>query len=111
MGVVGAIVPWNYPPLLRGSWRGLAAGNTLVAKPLKLTPLSTLALSGVEPRARAVVVPVRPGRAGPSGVSGAQPNSRESFSSVLRLPRGRSRPVAMARFGSSRPANTSTQSS
>ena len=40
MGVVGAIVPWNYPLLLLG-WKlapALAAGNTVVAKPRELTP-------------------------------------------------------------------------
>ena len=44
LGVVGAIVPWNYPLLLLG-WKlapALAAGNTVVAKPSELTPLSTL---------------------------------------------------------------------
>ena len=42
-GVVGAIVPWNYPLLLL-SWKlapALAAGNTVVAKPSELTPLAT----------------------------------------------------------------------
>ena len=40
MGVVGCIVPWNYPLLLL-SWKvapALAAGNTIVAKPSELTP-------------------------------------------------------------------------
>ncbi len=48
VGVVAAIVPWNYPLLLLG-WKlapALAAGNTVVAKPSELTPLSTLALAG-----------------------------------------------------------------
>jgi acyl-CoA reductase-like NAD-dependent aldehyde dehydrogenase len=43
-GVVGAIVPWNYPLLLL-AWKlapALAAGNTVVVKPSELTPLSTL---------------------------------------------------------------------
>lgn len=43
-GVVGAIIPWNYPIMLLG-WKlgpALAAGNTLVIKPSELTPLSTL---------------------------------------------------------------------
>jgi acyl-CoA reductase-like NAD-dependent aldehyde dehydrogenase len=47
MGVVGAIVPWNYPLLLLG-WKlapALAAGNTVVAKPSEVTPLSTLMLA------------------------------------------------------------------
>lgn len=48
VGVVGAIVPWNYPLLLLG-WKlapALAAGNAVVAKPSELTPLSTLMLAG-----------------------------------------------------------------
>ena len=43
-GVVGAIVPWNYPILLM-SWKlapALAAGNTVVLKPAEQTLLSTL---------------------------------------------------------------------
>jgi acyl-CoA reductase-like NAD-dependent aldehyde dehydrogenase len=46
-GVWGAIVPWNYPLLLL-AWKlapALAAGNTVVAKPSELTPLSTLMLA------------------------------------------------------------------
>ena len=45
-GVVGAIVPFNYPLLLM-SWKvapALAAGNTVVLKPAEQTPLATLAL-------------------------------------------------------------------
>src|SRR5919201_2327518 len=47
LGVVAAIVPWNYPQLLL-AWKlapALAAGNTVVAKPSELTPLSTLMLA------------------------------------------------------------------
>ena len=46
IGVIGAIVPWNYP-LLMGAWKIapiLAAGNTLVLKPAEQTPLSVLKL-------------------------------------------------------------------
>ena len=46
-GVVGAIVPWNYPILLL-MWKlapALAAGNTVVVKPSPYTPLSTLQLA------------------------------------------------------------------
>lgn len=45
-GVVGCIVPWNYPLMLL-AWKmapALAAGNTVVIKPSELTPLSTLRL-------------------------------------------------------------------
>ncbi len=44
IGVVGHIVPWNFP-LMFTSWKlgpSLAAGNTVVMKPSELTPLSTL---------------------------------------------------------------------
>ena len=44
LGVVGQIVPWNFP-LMFTSWKmgpALAAGNTVVMKPAELTPLSTL---------------------------------------------------------------------
>ena len=47
LGVVGCIVPWNYPLLLL-AWKmapALAAGNALVCKPSELTPLSTLMLA------------------------------------------------------------------
>ena len=43
-GVVGCIVPWNYPLLLM-AWKvapALSAGNTVVIKPSEITPLSTL---------------------------------------------------------------------
>jgi len=44
LGVVGLIVPWNFPmPIL--SWGlapALAAGNTVVAKPAEMTPLTAL---------------------------------------------------------------------
>ncbi len=44
VGVVGQIVPWNFP-LMFTSWKmapALAAGNCIVLKPSELTPLSTL---------------------------------------------------------------------
>lgn len=46
IGVVGAIVPWNFP-LMIASWKlapALAAGNTVVIKPSELTPLTLLKL-------------------------------------------------------------------
>src|SRR5262249_46649515 len=46
LGVVAAIVPFNYPLLLL-MWKiapALAAGNTVVIKPSELTPLATLRL-------------------------------------------------------------------
>ncbi|HZP87562.1 MAG TPA: aldehyde dehydrogenase family protein [Burkholderiales bacterium] len=47
IGVVGQIVPWNFP-LMFTSWKlgpALAAGNTVVMKPAELTPLSTLRIA------------------------------------------------------------------
>src|SRR5262245_15314881 len=47
IGVVGQIVPWNFP-LMFTSWKmgpALAAGNTVVLKPSEITPLSTLRIA------------------------------------------------------------------
>jgi acyl-CoA reductase-like NAD-dependent aldehyde dehydrogenase len=49
LGVVGLIVPWNFP-LVIASWKvapALAAGNTVVLKPAELTPLTALELEGI----------------------------------------------------------------
>jgi 1-pyrroline dehydrogenase len=47
IGIVGAIVPWNYPLLMACYKLGpaLAAGNVVVMKPSELTPLSILRLA------------------------------------------------------------------
>jgi acyl-CoA reductase-like NAD-dependent aldehyde dehydrogenase len=44
LGVVGLIVPWNFPmPILSwGMAPALAAGNTVVAKPAEVTPLTAI---------------------------------------------------------------------
>jgi acyl-CoA reductase-like NAD-dependent aldehyde dehydrogenase len=47
LGVVGQIVPWNFPLMFCG-WKmgpALAAGNCVVMKPAELTPLSSLKLA------------------------------------------------------------------
>ena len=47
IGVVGQIVPWNFP-LMFTSWKmgpALAAGNCVVLKPTELAPLSTLRIA------------------------------------------------------------------
>jgi acyl-CoA reductase-like NAD-dependent aldehyde dehydrogenase len=49
LGVVGLIVPWNFP-LTIASWKvapALAAGNTVVLKPAELTPLTALELARI----------------------------------------------------------------
>jgi len=49
VGVVAAIIPWNFPLLMCGYKLGpaLAAGNTVVLKPAEQTPLSALRLMQV----------------------------------------------------------------
>jgi betaine-aldehyde dehydrogenase len=49
LGVVGLIVPWNFP-LLLATWKvapAMAAGNTMVLKPAELTPLTALELERI----------------------------------------------------------------
>ncbi len=44
LGVVGAIIPWNFPMIMVG-WKcapALAAGNTMILKPAELTPLTAI---------------------------------------------------------------------
>ncbi|GAC1473154.1 MAG: aldehyde dehydrogenase family protein [Chloroflexota bacterium] len=53
IGVVGQIIPWNFP-LLMLAWKvapALAAGNTVVLKPAEFTPLTALAFAEVVERA------------------------------------------------------------
>ena len=49
LGVVGAIVPWNFPTTLLSNKLGpaLLTGNTVVAKPADTTPFTTLALAEI----------------------------------------------------------------
>jgi aldehyde dehydrogenase (NAD+) len=47
VGVVGQIIPWNFPALMQ-AWKwgpALAAGNTVVLKPAEQTPLTALAIA------------------------------------------------------------------
>jgi betaine-aldehyde dehydrogenase len=49
IGVVGAIVPWNFP-LVLASWKiapALACGNAVLVKPAALTPVTTLRLAEI----------------------------------------------------------------
>ena len=49
LGVVGAILPWNFPVSLMG-WKvapGLAAGNTFVVKPASTTPLTDIKVASI----------------------------------------------------------------
>lgn len=49
LGVVGQVIPWNFP-LLMAAWKiapALACGNTVVLKPAETTPLTALLLTEV----------------------------------------------------------------
>ncbi len=65
LGVVGLIVPWNFPAVI-ATWKmapALACGNTVVIKPASLTPLTALRLGelGLEAGLPPGVVNVIPG--------------------------------------------------
>ena len=71
VGVVGAIIPWNYP-LMMAAWKvapALAAGNTLVLKPASATPMTALRLGelALEAGIPAGVLNVVPGPGGEVG--------------------------------------------
>ncbi len=71
VGVVGAIIPWNYP-LMMAAWKvapALAAGNTLVLKPASATPLTAIRLGelALEAGIPAGVLNVVPGPGGEVG--------------------------------------------
>ena len=94
LGVVGLIVPWNFP-LTIAAWKlgpALAAGNTVVLKPAELTPLTALrfaelALEAGLPEGVVNVV------AGPGRTCGAAARRapRRRQDRVHRLDRGRTR--------------------
>jgi acyl-CoA reductase-like NAD-dependent aldehyde dehydrogenase len=49
LGVVGAIIPWNFP-ILMAAWKlapALATGNTVVLKPAEQTPLTALRMAEI----------------------------------------------------------------
>jgi len=71
IGVVGQIVPWNFP-IMFTSWKlgpALAAGNTVVFKPSEITPLSSLRIAelALEAGIPAGVINVVPGYGATAG--------------------------------------------
>ena len=73
IGVVGLIVPWNFP-LLMASWKlgpALAAGNTCILKPASLSPMTALRLGelALEAGFPAGVVNVVTGPGGSAGAA------------------------------------------
>jgi gamma-glutamyl-gamma-aminobutyraldehyde dehydrogenase len=74
IGVVGAVLPWNFP-LMMAAWKAapaLAAGNSLIIKPAELTSLSTLRMA--ELAAEAGI---------PDGVLGVVPGLGETAGQAL----------------------------
>jgi acyl-CoA reductase-like NAD-dependent aldehyde dehydrogenase len=74
VGVVGAIIPWNFP-LQMAAWKvapALACGNTIVLKPAEQTPLTALELGAI---AAAVGVP--------AGVLNVVPGEGETAGAAL----------------------------
>lgn len=73
MGVVGLIIPWNFP-LLMSAWKlapALACGNTCILKPAEQTPLTALRLGEImqEAGVPAGVVNILTGYGVPTGSS------------------------------------------
>jgi gamma-glutamyl-gamma-aminobutyraldehyde dehydrogenase len=73
IGVVGAVVPWNFP-LLMATWKvapALAAGNSMIVKPSKLTSLSAIRLAELAAEAGLPdgVLNVVPGTGGEAGAA------------------------------------------
>lgn len=73
MGVVGLIIPWNFP-LLMAAWKlapALACGNTAILKPAEETPLSALRLGEIilEAGVPAGVVNILTGPGVPTGAA------------------------------------------
>ena len=65
LGVVGAVVPWNFPTLM-ATWKlapALATGNSVILKPAEQSPLTAIRLAelGVEAGIPAGVLQVLPG--------------------------------------------------
>jgi 4-(gamma-glutamylamino)butanal dehydrogenase len=73
IGVVGAVVPWNFP-ILMAAWKvapALAAGNSMVVKPSRLTSLSAIRMAELAAEAGVPdgVLNVVPGPGGSAGAA------------------------------------------
>jgi aldehyde dehydrogenase (NAD+) len=77
LGVVGQIVPWNFP-LLMAAWKlapALACGNTAILKPAETTPLTALLLGEICREAEL-----------PPGVVSILPGDGETGAALVRAP-------------------------
>ncbi len=77
LGVVGAVIPWNFP-LLMAAWKiapALATGNTIVLKPAETTPLTALVLAQIAAEAGL-----------PAGVLNVLPGAGDVGAALVRHP-------------------------
>jgi aldehyde dehydrogenase (NAD+) len=77
LGVVGAVIPWNFP-LLMAVWKiapALACGNTIVLKPAETTPLTALVLAEIAAEAGL-----------PAGVLNVLPGAGDVGAALVRHP-------------------------
>ncbi|MCX6464987.1 MAG: aldehyde dehydrogenase family protein, partial [Pseudonocardiales bacterium] len=77
LGVVGAVIPWNFP-LLMAAWKiapALATGNTIVLKPAETTPLTALVLAEIAAEAGL-----------PAGVLNVLPGAGDVGAALVRHP-------------------------
>jgi aldehyde dehydrogenase (NAD+) len=77
LGVVGAVIPWNFP-LLMAVWKiapALACGNTVVLKPAETTPLTALVLAEIAAEAGL-----------PAGVLNVLPGAGDVGAALVRHP-------------------------
>jgi aldehyde dehydrogenase (NAD+) len=84
LGVVGQIVPWNFP-LLMAAWKlapALACGNTAILKPAETTPLTALLLAEICQEAELPPLRSCPATAPPAPRSYARLGSTSSRSPV-----------------------------
>ena len=91
LGVVGPIVPWNFP-LLMAAWKiapALAAGNTVVLKPAETTPLTALRLAEIFARGRSAARRAQRRHRRRRDGRGARRASRHRQDRVHRFDRGR----------------------
>ena len=93
LGVVGVIVPWNFPMPIAG-WGfapALAAGNTVVLKPAELTPLTAMRLGRAGAGGRAAGATSSPCCPGKGSVVGQRFVTHPAVRKVVlhRLDRGR----------------------
>ena len=111
-GVVGQIVPWNFP-LLMAAWKlapAIACGNTAVLKPAETTPLTALLLAEIcqEAELPAGVVNIVPGD-GATGAALVAPTSTRSPSPGRPASGRASRPRWRARAPASRSSSAASR--